>query len=185
MKIVLISGKAESGKDSFHELASKILKREGLHIPTRVAYADEVKFIAEQMGWNGEKDEKGRAGLIMVGDGAREYFDKLVWIRKLVRKIDNISNALDSSKRMIFVTDCRYPNEIDMVKNYFILRGHDVYSVRVIRPNHVSKLTPEQRANRSEVALDDYKDWDFVITNDATLRQFEQEVAKVISQIAK
>ena len=71
MIIVLVSGKAESGKDTFHQLAERYLRNRKLYLDSdidirRVAFADGVKDIAKEMGWNGEKDELGRSGLVKI-----------------------------------------------------------------------------------------------------------------------
>lgn len=194
MIIVLVSGKAESGKDTFHQLAEKYIYSRNLYSPNvhRVAFGDGVKKVAEQMGWNGEKDEKGRSGLIMVGDGAREFFDKNIWIKKAVQRLSEIStsnNDYDNSSNkdaIVFVTDCRYPNEVTMLKDWAYLNSHPVYAVRVERPNHVSKLTNEQLMNMSETALDNRKElFDFIVVNDKTLDDFTQKVKEVMDKIVK
>ena len=51
-------------------------------------------------------------------------------------------------------------------------------SIRVERPNHTSKLTPEQLKNPSETALDSYS-FDFVITNDGDLEGYKEQVKDV------
>jgi hypothetical protein len=59
------------------------------------------------------------------------------------------------------IADCRFPNEIEYVKQYF---GEDsVYTVRVHRMNFESRLTEEQRQHPSETSLDDWEDWDYKI----------------------
>lgn len=187
MIIVLVSGKAESGKDTFHQLAERYLRNRKLYLDSdidirRVAIADGVKDIAKEMGWNGEKDELGRSGLVMVGDGAINYFDKNIWIKKVVNKLKSIANY--NNENIVFITDCRYPNEVTMIKDWAYLNNHKAVSVRVERPNHISKLTPEQLLNASEVALDDKRDlFDYIIYNDGTLEEFEDGVREIIDRI--
>lgn len=187
MLLFLISGKAESGKDSFFNIANPYVKNNcPEHKPFRVAFADEVKFVSKQMGWNGEKDENGRSGLIMVGDGARKYFDPDIWIKKAINTIEDIVEPYNWDCAQIpvcFVTDCRYLNEITMLKEWAIKNDIKAYAVRVERPNHENKLTPEQRGNASETALDDYGQWDFIIMNEGTFQEFIDGVETVINDV--
>jgi len=56
--LYLISGKAESGKDTFTDVAIKLLYP-SFGSTARHAFAYAVKQIAkESLGWDGEKDEK-------------------------------------------------------------------------------------------------------------------------------
>ena len=181
MKIVLISGKARSGKDTFYKIASEFISGNYKIKCFRFAFADEVKKIAKELGWNGEKDEKGRSGLIMIGDGARRYFDENIWIKKLIKNIRY--GHLVENDSIIFITDCRYLNEIESLKLYYGLDDHKVYTVRINRNNYDNGLTPEQQKNESETELDNYDKWDFVIENDGDLKDFETKVIDVINKI--
>ena len=91
--IVGISGKAESGKNSFAELARKT---EHSLIAFDFAFANEVKRLALELGWSGQKDESGREGLIWLGEGAREQFDKDIWIKKLLKSMQLKIQGLNS-----------------------------------------------------------------------------------------
>jgi hypothetical protein len=142
------------------------------------------------MGWNGEKDESGRSGLIMIGDGARKYFDPTIWIKKTISQLEAIDATYKHQKGlswvaepMVFITDCRYPNEIEMPKKWALQNGHSIYAVRIVRDNHESKLTPEQLANISEIALDDFVGWDYVILNNGSFQEFNESVETVINDV--
>lgn len=187
MIIILLSGKAESGKDTFHKEAEKYINKQySFFESTRIAFADAVKDCAKDMGWNGEKDEKGRSGLIMIGDGARNYFDKDIWIKKAIRKlidIDSINPAIDrGNDSIVFVTDCRYPNEVTMLKDWAESSGNIAYSIRVERPNHISRLTQEQLKNDSEMALDNFVEWDYIVENH-DLDEFIESIKIVIDEV--
>jgi len=187
MKIFLISGKAESGKDTFHNIGADYIEAtQPQLIPVRIAFADAVKQSAKDMGWNGEKDDNGRSGLIMIGDGARKYFDPLIWVKKAVNKLE--SYHYSNTRRddfVIFITDCRYPNEVDMLKEWAEQKGVKAYALRVERPNHISKLTKEQLLNDSEIALDNYGQWDFIVENSGTYQDFIDSVETVIDCVVE
>ena len=68
MKILLLTGRAGSGKDTFCDLAM----RSGVNV-ARHAFADSLKQMAFTAGWDGVKDEKGRLLLIDLGNYIRSY----------------------------------------------------------------------------------------------------------------
>ena len=58
MKVILISGKAEAGKDLTCKILGELLRPIN---SLRLAYGDYVKTTARDiLGWNGEKDVAGR-----------------------------------------------------------------------------------------------------------------------------
>lgn len=79
--------------------------------------------------------------------------------------------TLDPNKNYV-CDDMRFPNEVDA------LRRVNAKLFRVNRPTHSNTGN-----HPSEIALDDYTDWDFILVNDGTLEQYETKVAEVISKI--
>ena len=151
MKIVLISGKAEAGKDTVASILQGLLSK-----TVRVAYGDYVKETAKELwGWDGNKDEAGRALLQWWGTTfVRERYPDF-WANTTISLAEVVYGEFD----YMFVTDVRFPNEI---LNWW---KHEMapLTVRVERPGHESKLTSEQRAHISETALDDWR-FDVVLT---------------------
>lgn len=78
------------------------------------AFADPLKEIAEQLGWNGKKDERGRQLLRALGAAGREY-DPECWTRL----------AMYGTDPLIF-DDVRYPNEAAYIRN----RGGIIIEIR-------------------------------------------------------
>ena len=63
-KVILISGKARSGKDTLARVLKDYLKEQGKDVLV-THYADSLKYICETVfKWDGKKDEKGRQLLI-------------------------------------------------------------------------------------------------------------------------
>ena len=73
MKVILITGRARSGKDTTANITKKILEERKKSVLI-AHYADLLKFICEKyVGWDGKKDEQGRALLQWLGtDVVRE-----------------------------------------------------------------------------------------------------------------
>ena len=167
MKVVLISGKAEAGKDSTFDILNTLIPDEFKKI--RMAYGDYVKDTAEKLwGWNGKKDEKGRALLQWCGtEYVRARYPDF-WVETVVR----LARVIKDEVNYLVITDVRFPNEITAwSKNEF-----DVLTVRVERPGHENALTEEQRNHISETALDN---WPFDVTLKAkTLTELSREIKR-------
>ena len=167
MKVILISGKAEAGKDSTFDILNRLIPDEFKKI--RMAYGDYVKETAKQLwGWDGKKDEKGRALLQWWGtEYVRARYPDF-WVETVVR----LARVIKDEVNYLVITDVRFPNEITAWnKNEF-----DVVTVRVERPGHENALTEEQRNHISETALDN---WPFDITLKAkTLTELSREIKR-------
>lgn len=172
--MVLISGKAQHGKDTFADGLAKFVSRMrcGKSTFVKMSFAAGIKDLAYSLGWNGEKDEKGRALLQTIGNGARQY-DENIWVKNLIAKLD----VLDDNLRPPFVavSDCRHENEITYVKDWGEKNGYAVYTVRITRPDFDNGLTEAAKAHVSEVALDAH-DFDLFLRNDApTAEEFQRD----------
>ena len=167
MKVVLISGKAEAGKDSTFDILNRLIPDE--FKKNRMAYGDYVKDTAEKLwGWNGKKDEEGRALLQWwATDYVRARYPDF-WVETVVR----LARVIKGEVNYLIITDVRFPNEITAwSKNEF-----DVLTVRVERPGHENALTEEQRNHISETALDN---WPFDVTLKAkTLTELSREIKR-------
>lgn len=156
-RIILISGKALSGKGSL----AKILSTKYNFIP--IGFADDLKnFAAIYFGISREElfEKKTKLSrIIMQGLGMlfRDQISEDYWIKRVEQKILNLKNY-----KRIVIPDCRFMNELEWgIKN-------GCFSVKVIRENN-----PEIEANPehpSETELDNLDDnsWDWVITNKFT-----------------
>ena len=165
MRVIAISGKAESGKDTIAEGIKQLLEEQNYKVMI-IHFADVLKFVCHQyFDWNGEKDEYGRTLLQQVGTEMREKNNPNMWVNITKELIRGIGVEFD----YVLVPDTRFKEEIEMLNEYF-----DCVSVRVLRQDidaygvtrvHINNLTDEQRAHKSECDLDDYK-FDFFISND-------------------
>jgi DNA replication protein DnaC len=124
-KALLICGRSGAGKT---ELARRIVdlvnKSDGQHQGIIIPVAEGVKMIAMMMGWDGEKDERGRRLLQELGSAGRHYWGEM-WVIRTLAKFSSLSNAYD----LLIVDDLRYQNEEDVFRTYF----DDVTLIRVDR----------------------------------------------------
>lgn len=167
----MVSGEAGSGKDTFYRLAKKH------YASARYAFADELKVIADRMGWDGEKDEKGRQLLIDLGTVGRKY-DLSCWANLVA---DRIEMDYLGDVDFAIITDFRYPNEYKVLSERF---GEDfIFTIRLMRPGYDNGLTPEQRADESETGLDGFKFDAWIINDD--LERFDKKVEFMLGLIGE
>lgn len=175
MKIILISGRAGNGKDATATLMSGILEAEGKRVLV-THYADLLKFILTKFfGWDGQKDEHGRYLLQHVGTDVIRKQNPDFWVDFIITLMKYFSDEWD----YVLIPDARFPNEIERWKE----EGFDVTTVRVVRPEFESALTAKQMNHPSETALNDYP-FDYVITNDGTLKELRERAEMVLSYIS-
>lgn len=176
-KIICISGKAGAGKDTVGKCLAEHLSEHGC---TRIMhYADLLKFICRTyLDWNGEKDERGRRLLQMVGTDTFRANKPDYWVDFLA----TVAYQLGNDWKYVVIPDARFPNEISRWNDF----GFDVIHVRVWRDNNGNALHGECALHKSETALDDVKP-DIVFENDvdAESPEFEAKIKKLAHDIDK
>lgn len=158
MKVILLIGKAGVGKDESYKCIKELY-------PTteRYAFADRLKVFAYEMGWDGRKDERGRKLLQGIGNIVREYKEGF-WALNVVNIIKQ------EMPNIAVITDCRFPNEIQIMKDHF----RDVTTIKIIRD-------VVEMEDISEHALDDYKP-NYIVSNDGTIADLQNSLKDVIER---
>lgn len=166
-KVICISGKAQHGKDTTAQFIKEYLEEHGKSVLV-MHYSDLLKFIVRTyFGWNGEKDEDGRALLQYVGTDVIRRQSPDYWTDFAVGLVRMFPDEWD----YVILADCRFPNEVECFKN----SEFDTCHVRVIRAPFASPLTPEQQLHTSETALDAIGA-DRYLLNTGTLEEYKQTV---------
>lgn len=166
--MILLSGKARAGKDTFAI---------GLGDYDRYAFAERLKWFAKRLGWNGIKDDRGRKFLQDLASVCRGYNEN-VWVESLQREIES-----DKFPPKIVITDCRYKNEIQSMKQWAVRRGYNVYIIRIERPGYWNGLPIEMQRHASEIELDNFT-FDYVVTNNKTIQDLEYAASSLLIEIA-
>lgn len=152
--IVGLIGLAGAGKDTAALALTSIGYR-------RLAFADQLKYLAAQMGWNGVKDEKGRKLLQDLGMAARQY-NPNVWIERVA------NHPAFTYKNPMVITDVRFANEAEWVlKNGGIL-------IRIVRiglecDSHISET------KQAEIAVD------YEVSNDGSIEELHNKILAIIT----
>ena len=182
-RIILISAKAQNGKDTVAELAKEELELRGKKVLI-CHYADLLKYICKTFfNWNGVKDDTGRTILQHVGtDIIREQQLKHdYWVDFIIDMLWMFYDEWD----YILIPDCRFPNEVERMKEEFNGSWNHystVQAIRVNRPNFDSGLTQEQLNHSSECALDGYE-FDHYIDNNGTLDDLKLKVKDLLDNM--
>lgn len=160
-KIVLISGKARAGKDTFAKFFKDIVENDNKRALI-IKYGDILKFFCKTyLGWNGKKDLEGRTLLQNVGTEIVRKNNEDTWINCVKELVKGFRSEYD----YILIPDTRFPNEI---KGWYD-SGFDFVTVRVNRVNEDftefdNELTDSQKTHASEISLD-YWVFDHVVLN--------------------
>lgn len=164
-RLILLSGKAQAGKDTFADSIQCL----GFH---KYSFAKALKDEASRGGWDGAKDERGRVLLQELGSVWRHY-EPVHWIRRLQESITH---------DLVAITDCRYLNEISLMSKWGYQNGYNVTTIRIERSGHDNGLSEDAKAHDSECELDD-ESFDMVVENNGTLLQLcigAREVGKCL-----
>lgn len=173
MKVILISGKAQNGKDTTAGILKQTLVDNGDRVLI-THYADLLKYICTNyFGWDGKKDDKGRQMLQYVGTDVIRKQNPTLWVDFVAMILKYFKGNWD----YVIIPDCRFPNEITRM----IEAGFDTIHLRVHRPNFESPLTQEQQNHPSETALDDFGA-DVYIENDSTLTDLKYKIRKWVEE---
>lgn len=169
MKIILIAGKARSGKNTVANIIKETLNNKKV---INLEYSSYMKKYAENIiDWDGSENTKPRDLLQQLGDEIKS-FDPLFLIKEMIMDIDIYSMYFD----IITISDVRFPNEIDEIKKKF----ENSISIRIERPNFDNGLTIEEKNHISEIALDNYNNFDYVIINDGDIDKLRNKIEEVI-----
>lgn len=207
-KIVAINGTIGSGKDTF----AKVFINEGYH---RVSFAESLKdAVSVIFGWDremleGNTDESRaireqedefwshkmgrpvtpRWVLQNLGtDVLRKHFHDNIWLFSLEKRI------LNSDSDKIIITDCRFPNEIQLVrdKSGIIIEVqrvlpswyYDAYQYNLHRDS-CDLILPKSLTDihSSEYGWIGINKPDFIVDNNGTLEQLHQQAYNIIDSI--
>lgn len=144
---------------------------------------DKAKFLGPEWDYidetTGLKMKMTRRVMLkkLGSDACNQNLHRNTWINGLfqnykgVRDFNNYREYSEFGSKWL-ITDVRFPQEVEAIKN------RDGIVIRVIRPGKQDGDT-----HISETALDDYKDFDFVIINDGNLEELEEKVKNILIKI--
>jgi hypothetical protein len=178
MRVIMLSGKPSSGKDTVGGILTRLLPGS-----VRFAFADRLKLacnalfdISDEIDWSAELKEQptefgGKTPRQLIGELSefvRERYGQTHFIHLVAEDVARVESSI--------ITDARRRLEIGEFKNMF----DSVVLVRIERPSLCSTYTSVW-----ETELDEFGEWDTVINNDGTLEQLEDKVRAFIVTLQK
>jgi len=168
-KMIILSGKQFSGKDTVAAMLLKLLpgfERIGIGDAIKIEYSRRTGLSLEEI----EKNKSNyRPDLIALGDEGRAK-DPDYWLKKII-----------DYENSVIVPDIRLPHELELFKK------HGAISIRVesSREARANRGTLVKEDDTTEVALDNVKDWDYVIENNSGLEELTSQVEKIADDIRR
>ena len=171
MKLVLIAGKARSGKT----LAAHLLKEEILKNNEKVVITEYSKYIKmfakELLGWDGISEPKPRKFLQDFGTYVRhESQNPHYFIERMKDDLEIYRHFVD----VVIISDVRLKEEIDGMKEY-----HPI-TIHVSNDTNTYDLSKEEASHETEHALENYQKFDYSIKN-----KTESEMKEILKDILK
>jgi len=166
-KLIVISGKQYSGKDTVAKLLLdklKTFKRIGIGDAIKLMFGKQNGLTYEEIDGN---KGKYRTGLIELGDWGRRQ-DPDFWLNEILK--------MDSD---VIVPDLRLEHELDVFK------ANNAYMIRVEASIEARKargiITNEN--DLTEIALDGYTGWNYRIDNSFDFEALKENIKPLVESI--
>lgn len=173
MMIFLVSGRAQNGKGTLSKILKEKLEEKNLKVCEIQIMRTLKEYLKDYFNWDGSEIDKPRKMLQEIGtDIIREKLNKPYFhIDRLTEDIEILSNFFD----VFIVNDIRLPLEIETLKERF----SNVISINVTRPNYISPLEVSEQVHITELALNDYKKFDYEVVN-SSLNDLTRDIIKIV-----
>lgn len=221
-KIILVSGKMRSGKntfaDTFERLASERslttkqisfaqpvkdrtredfsnlvsylnatvahirklaidLKRDSLNCKADEIVKQVSKLSIEDENFYDSKTELSRILLTTYGtDIFRNRVSKNYWVEQTKKEIEKELSS-KTLEDFTIITDFRFPNE------KWVLETSEEFKTISIRINRDIPRDPSVATHSSEVALDSFTKFDYILENDSSKEDFEAKVSEIFFKV--
>ena len=176
MKVYVIAGKAGSGKNTSANYIKEYYEEKGKKVVITEISKYLKLFAYELLNWDGKRETKPRKFLQDVGSYIRyEAFDEDFLINRLVEDVKIYEKYVD----VVIVADARLPREIDGLKNEY-----NATAIKIINKFNDYELKNEEKVHETEVALNSYDKFDYVIENE-TFNKLKEDIYKLVEEVEK
>ena len=175
MKIFLICGKAGVGKNEVANIINEYYNTK--HISTVITgFSKYIKLFAKEvLNWDGNEDSKPRDFLQNIGESARRLVDQNIFVDRMLDDLQIYQTLVNN----VIISDVRLKNEIFWIK----LNYKNVYVLKVNKDNNY--LNYKQKMHNTEIALDNYKKFDYIINNNGTYKELKSRVLEILKEVDK
>ena len=177
--VVALVGPAGAGKDSIADVLTKQFDFE------RLAFADPLKKACQEVfqlsdAQLHDREEKERTDPFWHRS-PRELFQEIgtllktidedIWVSSLLRQAD----ALVANKKDVVVTDCRYANEAQALR--------DKYTAIIVRVGRADNTAGTVHCEHTSETEQHSINADFTVCNDGTLEDLKRKVSALMLEI--
>ena len=172
MKLYLICGKARAGKDTFAKLIKQVEVKDNNKVCILKLTAPLYSWVEDYFNYDKEKDEKPRELLQTLGYDILQL--KLKKKDFLLDYLITTIEVLDNYYDVGLITDGRLVHEIEVLKEKYP-------NIKTILLTNMkdNKLTNKEKSHQTEIDLDDYKDFDYIVEN-KDMESLKLEALKIV-----
>lgn len=177
--VFLISGRARNGKGLVSNIIKENLESKGFKVCKIQVMRTLKGYLKDYFNWDGNEETKPRKMLQEIGtDIIREKLNKPNFhINRLIEDIEILSNFFN----IFIVDDIRLPLEIETLKEVY----PNSISINVTREGYISPLKVSEQVHITELALNDYKNFDYEIVN-SSIEKLNNDIIEIIdSEVSK
>ena len=173
-KIILLSGKARSGKDTASNIIKEYYKTKDVIV---ISFGHYIKdYVKRISNWDGSEDTKPRELLQQIGiELIKNKIDDKLFIKRIIEDINIFSYFYD----VIIVDDVRLSDELKILKDTF----NKSISIRMDRIDYESDLTKEQKNHITETDLDNNASFDYYIVNNNNYDKLKDDVLDILRSV--
>ena len=178
-RIYLLHAHAQSGKDTCAAMMKEEYEKRGKRVII-IAFADYVRMCLDK--YYGIKDYKTPEGRTIIQHFATDLVrknDPTFW----GRTVGDLLRAIEDDFDYAIIPDWRFENEYINLAARFA--PHIIVLVDIYRPNNeaTDNMTEAQRKHQSETELDNYKNFDYNISNEFNeLDETRKQIIKMIER---
>ena len=178
-RIYLLHAHAQSGKDTCAAMMKEEYEKRGKRVII-IAFADYVRMCLDK--YYGVKEYKTPEGRTIIQHFATDLVrknDPTFW----GRTVGDLLRAIEDDFDYAIIPDWRFENEFGCLTSRF--SPSLIVKVLIDRPNNelTDNMTDAQRNHQSETELDNYKNFDYNISNEFNkLDETREQIIKMIER---
>lgn len=172
MKLYLICGKARAGKDTFAKLIKQEEEKDNNKVCILKLTAPLYSWAEDYFNYDKEKDKKPRELLQTLGYDILQL--KLKKKDFLLDYLITTIEVLDNYYDVGLITDGRLVHEIEVLKEKY----PNIKTILLTNKKD-NKLTNKEKNHQTEIDLDDYKDFDYIVEN-KDMESLKLEALKIV-----
>lgn len=172
MKLYLICGKARAGKDTFAKLIKQEEEKNNNKVCILKLTAPLYSWAEDYFDYDKEKEEKPRELLQTLGYDILQL--KLKKKDFLLDYLITTIEVLDNYYDVGLITDGRLVHEIEVLKEKY----PNIKTILLTNKKD-NKLTNKEKNHQTEIDLDDYKDFDYIVEN-KDMESLKLEALKIV-----